>query len=51
MDGLTIIVCIILHYLVDLKPMKYRNTGYKVGRVDLIWTYVQNFVGFFLMLS
>ena len=24
-DGLTIIVCIILHYLVDLKAMKYRK--------------------------
>ena len=25
MDGLTIIVCIILHYLADLKEMKYRT--------------------------
>ena len=25
--------------------------GYKVGRVDLIWTYVQNFIVFFWILS
>ena len=29
MDGLTIIVCIILHYLVDLKAIKYRKYGVK----------------------
>ena len=35
MDGLTIIVCIILHYLVDLKAMKYRIVSNQIFSVKL----------------